>query len=277
VVAPLIVLLVAAGCSSSSKKSGPATTQAATATTAVAAPTTTAVPCQPAPDNETGVTPTSVTVGTIISNSPLLPQQQYPSYKGTEAYFNRINAEGGVRDRKIKSIYSNDNLKPAQQLHQQRRQRDPGQHRLHPLPAFSDTNDPRMQQYMQDLKTVPNAQPSAFSLLGYTSAIMFVQALRSGGAAPTRACVMHEIRGLHDYATGGLVGPLTPFQTIPLTCTGNCGSFKGTGTFNWKPGSDCWVLLQVQMDASGTLGWVRVSPQAGFSSGQPHVARGTAA
>ena len=46
---------------------------------------------------------------------------------------------------------------------------------------------PAMQIYLNALKAIPGATPSTFSIIGYLSGQMFVQALQACGPAPTRS------------------------------------------------------------------------------------------
>ena len=136
---------------------------------------------------------------------------------------------------------------------------------------------PVMQQYLNALKSVRNAEPSTFSLIGWTSGQMFVQALQSCGAAPTRNCVMEYLRKLENFDAGGLQGPITPFRSTRVDCSSGCGSFAGRGTYNFKWIFNCNVALQV-LDRGGKRDFFRVSPAQGYTC-DPNlkVVRGKAA
>lgn len=76
--------------------------------------------------NSDGVTATSITVGSIASLSGPVPADFSPIVQGVEAYFDMVNAEGGVFGRKIDLAYKLDDasdptedLARAQQLVQQ--------------------------------------------------------------------------------------------------------------------------------------------------------------
>jgi branched-chain amino acid transport system substrate-binding protein len=62
--------------------------------------------------SETGVTPTTVTIG---GTTPLSgPASAYQSVaKGAAAYFRYVNAKGGVNKRKINYIYKDDGYDPS--------------------------------------------------------------------------------------------------------------------------------------------------------------------
>jgi hypothetical protein len=61
----------------------------------------------------TGVTNSTVTVGSIISASAQLPLQTVSSQEGAQAYFNLVNKSGGICGRQIKYIEQNDMLSPT--------------------------------------------------------------------------------------------------------------------------------------------------------------------
>lgn len=71
------------------------------------------VPCSPQADHETGITDTSVTIGEIVSDVSVLPQQLKPNYYGLQAYLKLVNDAGGICGRKINLVYSNDQANPA--------------------------------------------------------------------------------------------------------------------------------------------------------------------
>jgi hypothetical protein len=141
-----------------------------------------------------------------------------------------------------------------------------------PHTPLNETGDPAMQTYLAALKKIPDAEPSTFSVIGWTSGIMFVEALAACGSAPTRACVMDYLRGLKDFTGGGLLGGTTPFRTTRVRCNGDCGSFQGRGVYDWKWIFNCWTMMRVQGND-----FRRVHPASGFRCDEMRVARGTPA
>jgi ABC-type branched-subunit amino acid transport system substrate-binding protein len=141
---------------------------------------------------------------------------------------------------------------------------------------LNETSSAPMQQYLNALKSVKGAEPSTFSLIGWSAGQMFVQALQSCGAAPTRKCVMDYLRNLKDYDAAGLQGPVTPFRSTRVDCSGGCGNFGGHGTYNFKWIFPCNVGLQVQ-DRNGKRDFYRVNPASGYACDELRVARGKAA
>jgi hypothetical protein len=134
------------------------------------------------------------------------------------------------------------------------------------IPLSESTSGP-VKTYLDALKTVPGARPGTFSIFGFTSGLMFVQALEGCASAPTRTCLMSALRSMKNFTGGGLLGGTTPFQRTKA-------SFGNYGDFAWK-----WIFyksigLQVQRRGS-TIDFYRVSPPSGFLSDTLHVARGT--
>jgi ABC-type branched-subunit amino acid transport system substrate-binding protein len=138
---------------------------------------------------------------------------------------------------------------------------------------LNETSSTAMQQYLNGLKTVKGAEPSTFSLVGWSAGQMFVQAVQSCGAAPTRKCVMEYLRNLKDFDAGGLQGAVTPFRSTRVDCSGGCGSFGGKGVYNFKWIFACNVGLQVQ-DRNGKRDFFRVNPAQGYACDELRVARG---
>ncbi|HYZ92267.1 MAG TPA: ABC transporter substrate-binding protein [Actinomycetota bacterium] len=130
-----------------------------------------------------------------------------------------------------------------------------------------ETSNASMRAYLDALKSVRGARPSTFSILGFTSGVMFVQALQACPEAPTRKCVIDALHGMKNFTGGGLLGGTTPFRTTRATY----GSF---GTFNWKWIFDKSVIMRVA-DRNGKRDFYRVGPSTGFLTNVIHVARGS--
>ena len=139
---------------------------------------------------------------------------------------------------------------------------------------LNETSSTAMQQYLNALKAVKDAEPSTFSIIGWASGQMFVQALQACGAAPTRNCVMDYLRKLQNFDAGGLQSPITPFRSTRVNCADGCGNFPGKGTYNFKWIFNCNVGVQVQ-DRNGKRDFYRVNPATqGYDCDELRVVRG---
>jgi ABC-type branched-subunit amino acid transport system substrate-binding protein len=131
---------------------------------------------------------------------------------------------------------------------------------------FSEPSAPPMKAYLNAIGAV-NGKPSTFSVLGFASGIMFVNALQSCPAAPTRACIMTALHAMKGFNAGGLLGAITPYKKTRAT-------FGNYGTFDWK-----WIFNQSinmrVLDRNGKRDFYRISPSGGFFNDTLHVARGT--
>lgn len=111
------------------------------------------------------------------------------------------------------------------------------------------------------------AEPSTFSLLGFASGIMFVEALGKCGGAPTRACVMRVLRKMQRFDAGGLIGGTTPFA-----CT--FASYGSSGRYCWKWIFASTVAVQVGCGRADLSCFRRINPKNGFFRDTLRVARG---
>src|SRR5439155_1403410 len=59
-----------------------------------------------------------------------------------------------------------------------------------PHVPLSESNNTTVRVYLDALKTVSGAVPSTFSIFGFTSGLMLIQALQPCAAAPTRKCLI---------------------------------------------------------------------------------------
>lgn len=141
---------------------------------------------------------------------------------------------------------------------------------------LNETGHPAMQQYLSALGAVKDAEPSTFSIVGYASGIMFVEALQSCGEAPTRLCVMEYLRNLKDFTAGGLIGAQTPFRSTRVACNGDCGSFSPRGVFDFKWIFHCWAMLRIS-DRDGKRDFYRHMPAEGYTCDELRIARGSPA
>lgn len=133
---------------------------------------------------------------------------------------------------------------------------------------LNETSGAAMQSYLTALKGVKDAEPGTFSMIGFASGHLFVEAIGNCGSAPTRGCVMDYLRKLKGFDAGGLFGPNTPFRTTRVRC-GDCGSFTWDGVFDWKWIFNCNVSVRVQG------GDFRRNGPPGFACDELHIARGS--
>ncbi len=132
----------------------------------------------------------------------------------------------------------------------------------------NETGNPAIKLYLDSLKTVPGAVPTTFSVLGFASGAMLVQALQACPEAPTRICVMNALRQMKDFKASGLLGGTTPFKKTKV-------NFDGA-TFDWKHIFNHSVGVQVA-DRNGKRDFYRTYPDTGFVADTLKVARGKAA
>jgi ABC-type branched-subunit amino acid transport system substrate-binding protein len=131
----------------------------------------------------------------------------------------------------------------------------------------NETKNAAMRVYLDALKKVPNAKPSTFSVIGFASGAMFVEALQPCAAAPTRECLMSSLRKMQGFTAGGLLGGTTPFRRTRAT-------FGNYGTFDWKWIFNTTVSMRV-LDRNGKRDFYRLAPASGFRKDTIRVARGT--
>jgi ABC-type branched-subunit amino acid transport system substrate-binding protein len=67
-------------------------------------------------------------------------------------------------------------------------------------------------------KTHPGQPPDIFSVFGWASARLFVQALQSAGANPTRDGVIAALRNVHSFNSNGLLATADPAGKKPPSC-----------------------------------------------------------
>jgi len=136
-----------------------------------------------------------------------------------------------------------------------------------PHVPLSESSDPPVKAYLDAMKTVPGARPGTFSIFGFTSGLMLVQALEGCASAPARTCLMDALRTMQNFTGGGLLGGTTPFKRTKA-------SDPTLGEFAWK-----WIFyssvgLRVEKHGS-SVDFYRINPSSGFLNDTLHVARGT--
>src|SRR5438270_7816893 len=67
-------------------------------------------------------------------------------------------------------------------------------------------------------KTHPNANADLFTVYGWTSARLFVQALQAAGPKATRSAVMAELRKINKFDSNGMLAPGGPASKTPPVC-----------------------------------------------------------
>lgn len=78
---------------------------------------------------------------------------------------------------------------------------------------------PAVKEFLQYVKKVnPSWTPDLYTLFGWTSAALFVQALQAAGAHPTRGAVLDQLKKITSFNAGGLLAPTDPAQKKPATC-----------------------------------------------------------
>jgi ABC-type branched-subunit amino acid transport system substrate-binding protein len=64
----------------------------------------------------------------------------------------------------------------------------------------------------------PGYTPDIYSVFGWASAALFVQALRSAGSDPTRASVLAALGSIDNFSAEGLIAPDDPATKSPPNC-----------------------------------------------------------
>ena len=136
-----------------------------------------------------------------------------------------------------------------------------------PHVPIQETSNPALKAYLAALNGIKDAQPSTFSIIGFTSGVMFVEALQPCAAAPTRACLMSTLRKMTNFTAGGLLGGTTPFRRTRAT-------YGRYGTFDWKWIFNSSVAMRIA-DKGGKRDFYRLHPKTGFLTDTIRVARGT--
>jgi ABC-type branched-subunit amino acid transport system substrate-binding protein len=67
-------------------------------------------------------------------------------------------------------------------------------------------------------KVAPSWTPDLFTLYGWASAEMFVQALQAAGPHPTRGAVLAQLKKITAYNANGLLGTANPAAKTPSAC-----------------------------------------------------------
>jgi Periplasmic binding protein len=89
-------------------------------------------------------------------------------------------------------------------------------------------------------KVDPQTQLDLYTLYGWISAELFVQALKGAGANPTRASLDAQLNTITSYDADGLITPQDPAKKIP---------------------GQCWIVAEYE---NGTWKRIPPDPKAGF-------------
>ncbi len=138
-----------------------------------------------------------------------------------------------------------------------------------PHVPFTEGDNPAMSTYLDALKQISGARPSTFSVVGFASGLMLIEALQPCREAPTRACLMGTLRKMKGFTASGLLGGTTPFRTTRV-------NFDRYGSFNWKWIFNRSIAMRV-LDRNGKRDFYRINPGKGFLDDDIHVARGSRA
>lgn len=148
----------------------------------------------------------------------------------------------------------------------------------------SETSDRALRRYLADLRACKAdkrysqcsaAEPSTFSIIGYVSGVMFVDAVRACGAAPTRRCVMANLRGLRNFTAGGLLGRINPFKCT--RANDNARGSRSLGTYCWKWIFTDTITVRVESTKADLSSFRRIRPSSGYAPDTLRVARGSPA
>lgn len=78
---------------------------------------------------------------------------------------------------------------------------------------------PAVKQFLQYTKKVnPSWVPDLYTLFGWASAQLFVQALQAAGPNPTRGSVIAQLKKITNFDASGMVSPTNPAQKKPSGC-----------------------------------------------------------
>ncbi len=74
-------------------------------------------------------------------------------------------------------------------------------------------------EFLKSVNTVnPGWDPDLFTLYGWASAQLFVQALKAAGPHPTRGLVLAQLKKVTAFAASGLLAPADPAKKTPASC-----------------------------------------------------------
>jgi ABC-type branched-subunit amino acid transport system substrate-binding protein len=78
---------------------------------------------------------------------------------------------------------------------------------------------PAVNTFLSWVKKVnPSWTPDLYTLFGWTSAALFVQALQAAGPNPTRGEVLAQLKKITNFNANGIIATDNPAQKLPPTC-----------------------------------------------------------
>jgi ABC-type branched-subunit amino acid transport system substrate-binding protein len=81
------------------------------------------------------------------------------------------------------------------------------------------SNLPADKLFLKWVHTVaPSWTPDLFTLFGWSSAQLFVQALKAAGPNPTRGSVLAQLKKITSFNATGLLAPTNPAKKTPASC-----------------------------------------------------------
>jgi ABC-type branched-subunit amino acid transport system substrate-binding protein len=84
---------------------------------------------------------------------------------------------------------------------------------------LGEDNQPEVQLFLSWLKkTHPSASADLFTVYGWASARLFVQALQAAGPMATRAGILASLKKIDDFDSNGLLAKTGPASKRPATC-----------------------------------------------------------
>jgi branched-chain amino acid transport system substrate-binding protein len=82
-----------------------------------------------------------------------------------------------------------------------------------------DTTLPAADLFLKWVQTAsPGFKPDLYTLYGWISGELFVQALRAAGKNPTRGSVLQALRSINTYSAGNLIAGVNPAGKVPASC-----------------------------------------------------------
>lgn len=78
---------------------------------------------------------------------------------------------------------------------------------------------PAVGQFLKWVNVVhPGWSPDLYTLYGWESAALYVQALKAAGANPTPAAVQAQLKKITNFTAGNLSAPVSPAARVPAQC-----------------------------------------------------------
>jgi len=88
----------------------------------------------------------------------------------------------------------------------------------------------------------PGFKPDLYTLYGWLSAELFVQALKNAGSNPSRGSLLQQLRKITSFTGGGLLGEVNPVAKTPSGCYIIARIVNGTFTRTDDPSTSSSTL-----------------------------------